>query len=232
MQRKRIVTTLALTLLFGGLGALQADADRTWEAKGVMTDACQCTTFCPCEFGSKPTFGHCDDAAILHIDEGHFGRMDLAGTWIVVVSASPDGERLVDTVGNLVFARFYVPKDLPKAKADALVDLARRVFGTVVDGATRISADEKVYQVDMEIERHATRHKARIPGVLDLDIEALPGADAAQPMKITNHTFNEYGMTDPIVAQSHVYRYTDDGKDWNYGGRSASIREFAVGGEI
>jgi hypothetical protein len=101
-----------------------------------MSDACQCAVFCPCEFNEKPTFGHCDDTAVMHIEEGRFGDVPLDGQRLVVTFQSPSGERLFDTIGNLNFARIFVPEATTDEQVDALEQVAGRVFGASSPGHT------------------------------------------------------------------------------------------------
>jgi hypothetical protein len=81
----------------------------------------------------------------------------------------------------------------------------------------------------MEIDIQPLRHRVKIPGILDLDVEAIPGGDGENPMVLQNIGGPEFG--DVIVAKSHTYRYTYDGIDWNYSGRSASFRTFNLSGD-
>src|SRR5262249_60492641 len=77
----------------------------TWHVEGQAADACQCDVYCACEFMGLPSHGCCDDSAILHIDKGTFGGVNLDHSDVVIVSESPAGKRMVDEVGNLTFAR-------------------------------------------------------------------------------------------------------------------------------
>ncbi len=208
--------------------------DNAWKVNGVMSDACQCMLFCPCEFSSVPTFGHCDDAAILLIDSGHYGGLELDGLRVAVVSESPQGERLVDSVGRLKFARIYVEEHVSDKQAEALAFIARSVFGAFVTNAPRISEDEMVHRVKMDIEVTGNRHRITIPGVLELDLATVTGGDGKTPIVIQNSPFEEAGFGEAIIAQSSVYKYKNDamGIDWDYGGRSASIRTFELQGEL
>lgn len=221
----------ALLALFAmRVGAASAGS---WAIEGVMSDACQCRVFCPCELAQKPTFGHCNDTAIIHIERGHYGRVSLDGQRVVVVAKSPDGERMVDTVGELDFAHFYVPDTASEAQADALAALARQIFGAWVDHTVaRVSADETVQRVPMEVQIEVHRHRVEIPDVLSLDVEALIGHDGETPVALRNGPAAGPGHGDIVVARSHEYRYTDHGIDWDYPGRSASIRRLSLSGEI
>jgi len=232
-MRKTLLFLFALLVPAAAAAEATLPVKGEWALAGSMSDACQCEVFCPCEFAQKPTYGHCDDTAILHIERGHYGGVKLDGRRVVVVSQSPEGERLVDTIGDLVFARLYVPDDAGELEAQALAELARRVFGTWVGGkVARISPDEKVARVQMTASIEPTRHRVSIPGVLDLDIEALTGWDGVNPVAVKNGPAAGPGAGDILIARSHAYRYTDHGIDWNYAGRSASMRTLELKGAI
>lgn len=210
----------------------QAGAEETgtpWSVQGLMSDACQCNVFCPCEFAEKPTFGHCDDTAIMHIDKGHFADVKLDGLSMVVVSQSPQGERLVDTAGKLNFARIFVPENTTDEQMKALGEVAGRVMGAFVTGAARLSEDQKIERVKMEMNIEPERHRVSIPGILELDVQTMTGGDGENPMIVKNIGGPAFG--DVTVAKSNAYRYTYDGVDWNYAGRSASFRTFNISGD-
>ena len=223
--------TLALALLTLAAPSAWGASDR-WAVKGTLSDACQCTVFCSCEMGEKPTHGHCEDTAVLDIASGHYGGVDLSGLQAVAVFKSPAGERLVDTVGNLDFAHYYIPEEATDEQADALIELTRMVFGVFVDGSPRLSANETVRRVPIEASFEPRRHRVKIPNVLDLDIEAVVGWDGESPVTVTNGPAQGPGQSEMIVARSHRYRYTDHGLDWRHDGRSASMRTLDLEGAI
>lgn len=228
-----LVAALALVPVPATTASARSPEAGTWAVRGTMSDACQCQVFCPCELAEKPTFGHCKDTAIIHVEEGHFGPVDLSGQRIVVVSQSPDDERLVDSVGRLLFAHMYVPDDASDEQAEALGELARRIFGTWVDQRNvRISLVETVERVPMQVTIEPHRHRVKIPRVLDLDIKALTGTDGVNPVALTNAPANAPGMGDLLVARSHAYRFTDHDIDWDFPGRSGSIRSLDLSGEV
>ena len=51
----------------------------TWELKGTVILACNCEPGCPCNFNALPTDGHCEGGWDWHIENGHFGEVDLSG---------------------------------------------------------------------------------------------------------------------------------------------------------
>ena len=201
-----------------------------WEAEGTMVDACQCEIFCPCEFLSTPTHGHCDDAAVLIFEGGRYGDVSLKGLRVVVVSASHEGKRVIDTVGDLAFARIFVPQESSPAQTDALAQVARAVFGAFVGSQSRVSPDETVEKVPIEVTAESHHYRVRIPGILEMDVESVIGGDGTTPIVVKNNAFAAMGAGDVEVGRSTVYKYTKDGRSWDYPGRSASIRPFKMHG--
>lgn len=222
----RAIPLLALATL--AQGAVAEVETAPWAVKGTMAEACQCDVFCPCEFAEKPTHGHCDDTAILQIDQGHFGDVDLTGKRVVVVLQSPDGERLVDTVGRLNFARIFVPEGTSAAEGKALEAVAARVWAQFEGGDNWLSEDQKIITADLDIALADDGFSVRIPGILDLEARPAIGVDGEAPFVI--HNMVPAGMTDVQVFRSEHYRYNFDGVEWDYAGRSASLRHFDLSG--
>jgi hypothetical protein len=53
-------------------------ADR-WMLRGVEYANCNCAWGCPCQFGAKTTYGHCEAVVTGHIEEGSFNETRLDG---------------------------------------------------------------------------------------------------------------------------------------------------------
>jgi hypothetical protein len=56
-----------------------------WMIRGVEFTNCNCAWGCPCQFGSKTTYGHCEAVVNGRIDEGNFNDTKLDGlNWALV----------------------------------------------------------------------------------------------------------------------------------------------------
>lgn len=227
MVRKLILTSF---LLFTLRTAQAADAKKTWALEGTVTEACQCEVFCSCEMNNKPTHGHCDDAEAITIMKGHYGDITLDGQQVILVGASPEGERMVDTIGKLVFGRIYVPDGVSDNVMNSLAQVVRLAFGSLVNQKAQVSPDEKVQRSKIMISSDG--RKAEIPNILQMEIEPVTGGDGKTPLVLENSLFTSYGVNDPIIAKSKVYRFSADGFKWDYSGRSASIRTLKMGGDL
>ncbi len=200
-----------------------------WNVEGVIADACQCYVFCPCEFQSLPTFGHCDDTAVLNITKGLYGNVILDGTRVAAAGQSPKGMRMSEAAGNLTFARIYIPKEVSEEQKNALVEIARVFFGKKVGQKQRMSADEKWEQVEMKVLQEPNRYRIEIPNILNLEIVSPVGGDGKTPLVLKNSPFAT--LSDIRIGRSKIYQFTSNGIQWNYSGRSASIRNFRLDSE-
>jgi hypothetical protein len=60
-------------------------ADR-WMIRGTEFTNCNCAWGCPCQFGAKTTYGHCETVMCGHIEEGNFNHTNLDGLdWAVLM---------------------------------------------------------------------------------------------------------------------------------------------------
>jgi len=216
-------------------GASGKPDPHTWAVSGMFSDACQCNVFCSCEFADKPTFGHCDDASIIHIQKGHYGGVDLAGQDMIVVTQSPEGKRVIDAVGELNFARIYVGKNTSGTQMQALTKLAIAMFGkidpTIMSGG-KISMDDRTVRADIKVTRSSAGEHWQIPNILDLDYVLMKGGDDKTPIVIHNNPLTAYGFGDVQVGRSKHYSYTTDKVHWEYKDRNASLRPFTMEGKI
>jgi len=58
-----------------------------WMIRGTEFTNCNCAWGCPCQFGAKTTYGHCETVMCGRIHDGNFKRRDLDGlNWAVLMS--------------------------------------------------------------------------------------------------------------------------------------------------
>jgi len=139
-----------------------------WAVEGLYVEACQCSIPCPCNFGQKPTHGSCDNTSVYQIQKGNYEAVQLGGLYVVVVGSSPAGERYVDAVGNLTFARYYVDERANPRQRQALEEIARALNASYLRLPTRtLSADEEVKIVPIRADVSADRAEVAIPSVLE-----------------------------------------------------------------
>ena len=60
-----------------------------WYVEGTEFGNCNCAFGCPCQFEALPTRGNCRGFEVVHIDQGHFGDVQLDGLNIALLYAWP-----------------------------------------------------------------------------------------------------------------------------------------------
>lgn len=231
MTRKCVFSVVARVLLAAvpvlvTANVSRAEANPKWEVEGHYAEACQCNVPCPCNFGQKPTHGNCDNTSVYQIEKGRYGEERLDGLNVIVVASSPEGERYVDAVGALTFARIYVDKRANEKQQKALEEIARALNASYMRlPSLKLSADEEVKAVPIQVTIGAHGADATIPGVLDFHTKRLMGADEKEPIEIVNGSVVVEWMPRIWAGQSETYKYSD-AQDWDYGGRSAYFANF------
>ena len=56
--------------------------------RGTEFANCNCAWGCPCQFGAKTTYGHCEAVVCGHIEEGNFNDTNLDGLDPTTLSGS------------------------------------------------------------------------------------------------------------------------------------------------
>jgi hypothetical protein len=161
MKKQIIIGVMALTLM----AAMSASAgSEEWAIKADFTDSCSCKPACPCVFGSPPTLGHCDDAGLVEIKQGHYGDVRLDG--ISLVFTSRMGE----------WVKFSVSRDA----TDEQVKAAVKLMAAIGFGGKVLSAEK----VPISIERTADKIKFSVPSTT-VEIEMMKGLNG-KPIKTQN----------------------------------------------
>lgn len=227
---KKSYAVLGVVLLAVGFSVAcsleRAEAKPKWEVEGHYAEACQCNVPCPCNFAQKPTYGNCDNTSIFQIDRGRYEEVPLDGLTVIVVGSSPEGERWVDTVGNLTFVRYYVDERASEEQRAALEEIGRALNASYQRlPVLKLSKDEQVSAVPMQVSVTDREAEAKIPDVLEFQTEALTGADGQERIEIVNGSVVVDWMPRIWSGQSKTYKYTD-AQEWDYSGRSAYFAGF------
>lgn len=234
-MRKSAVVFAGLAILatvFVACTLAAPEAKPKWEVEGSYAEACQCNVPCPCNFAQKPTYGNCDNTSVFQIEKGYYGDTRLDGLYVVAVGASPAGERYVDTVGRLTFARFYVDERANPKQRKALEEIARALNASYLRlGQAKLSADEQAKAAPIKARLTADQAQVSIPGVLDFHTQRLTGADGKSPIEIVNGSVIIEWMPRIWAGQSKTYKYSD-AKKWDYSGRSAYFARFKAHSEM
>lgn len=191
-----------------------------WHVKGELMLSCSCDVFCPCVISlgkHQPTEGTCQGWAGVRIDDGKFGDVDLSGinVGLLLDIPGPMGR------GNWTAAA-YIDE---KASDDAVAGLSK-IFSGQAKGSTgllSILVGEflGVYQVPVTYENDGEIRRFNIPKTISGEIRPVPGGNGEENVVITNSQY--WIAADIVVARAEVSRVREQGRVWDFAGKSAEI---------
>jgi hypothetical protein len=208
-------------------------APTAWQLAGEYLENCSCVVLCPCIVGprnprggalARPTEGHCDVPVVFAIGEGRYGAQRLDGLAAAVSIRTPGamGE------GNWTLG-LYVDERADNPQRDAL----EAIFGGRAGGplgflGTLVSTRLPTRIAPIRFEKDGRRRRALIPGVLDVEIEGLAGADGAGEVWLDN--VRHFAARRLAVARATRGSYRDHDFDWNHTGRNGHYAPFRFAG--
>lgn len=160
-------------------------ANPGWRISGEYFEACSCDFVCPCPTSglkARPTRGSCDVGLVFHVDRGAYGDLGLEGLRFAVLLHTPGA--MIDgnwTVGVILDERATVQqRDALTAIASGQAGGPMAALGPLVGKFAGAEAKP------IRIERNGLRRSVSIPGVLDLAIEGVAGANQHEPIYFDN----------------------------------------------
>jgi hypothetical protein len=160
-------------------------ANTEWRISGDYFEACSCDFVCPCPTSgltARPTKGSCDAGLVFHIDRGAFGNTPLDGVNFAVLLHTP-GAMIAGnwTVGLVLDEHASAPQ------RDALTTIASGQGGGPMAALGPLVGNFAGAEVKpIRIERDGLRRSVSIPGVLDIAIEGVAGANPSDPIYFDN----------------------------------------------
>lgn len=203
-----------------------------WRIAGEYLETCNCEVLCPCLLGprsatgalARPTEGHCDVPVVFQIRSGRYGDVDLAGTHAALAVYTPGAMG----AGNWTFG-LYVDEAAAPPQREAL----ESIFGGSAGGVmARISTlvtnrlPTKIVPIHFGME--GRRRWARIPGVLDVEIEGIEGRQPGTESWIDN--VKHFVSSRLAAARATRSSYRDHGLAWDNTGRNGHYSSFEWSG--
>jgi hypothetical protein len=201
----------------------------SWRLAGEYLENCNCEMLCPCIVGprserggalARPTEGYCDVPVVFRIDRGMHGdvRLDgLAAAW-AIHTPGPMGEGGWTT-------GLYLDE---RGTSDQ-----RRALETIFSGAAGgppgvlaalVATRLPTRFLPIRFEQEGRRRRAVIPGVLEVEIEGLAGADRVGEMWLDN--VRHFAARRLAIARATRSSYRDHGLVWNHTGRNGHYAPF------
>ena len=163
-----------------------------WKISGEYFENCSCDVVCPGEvspagfLGAMPDNGYCNVWFVFHIIDGKYGDVDVGGLNFIIAAHAPG----VMGEGNWTVAAYADERaSAPQTEALAMM-LTGAAGGPMGALVPLISTNLGLKSVPIEYRNEGKKRSARIQGILDSTIQAVPAAtpdgvvtkDGAHPM--------------------------------------------------
>jgi len=160
-------------------------ANVRWQISGEYFEACSCDFVCPCPtsgLAARPTKGFCDAGLVFQISGGSYGGLTLDGLRFAILLHTPGP--MIDgnwTVGVILDERASTEQ------RSALTAIASGQGGGPMAAVGPLvgrfgGAEAKA----ITIQKDGMRRSVSIPGVLDIAIEGVAGANPGEPIYFDN----------------------------------------------
>jgi len=156
----------------------------SWRATGLLFENCNCQLLCPAHVSFKQACTHerCQGHWAMHIEEGHFGEVDLADTSVVVVYDTP--QLLFE--GGWTEA-CYIDERAAEPQRAALDDIVSgRVGGPWAILGRFVETRLETRFVPMRFEDDGGEIRLSVPDMLESTITAIRGADGKSEARLEN----------------------------------------------
>lgn len=160
-------------------------ANREWQITGEYFEACNCDFVCPCPtsgLAATPTKGHCDAGLVFRVERGHYGPTKLDGLSFAVLLHTP-GPMIQGnwTVGLVLDERGTAEqREALTAIASGQAGGPMAALGPLI--GTFGGAEAKA----IKIEKNGMHRSVSIPGMLDIAIDGVAGANQGEPIYFDN----------------------------------------------
>lgn len=200
-----------------------------WRIAGEYLENCNCEVLCPCLLGprnaaggalARPTEGHCDVPVVFQIRAGVYGAVDLGGTHAALAVYTPGAMGAGGWTCGL-----YLDERATPAQREALeAILAGRAGGVMarVSGLVTTWLPTRVAPIEFGLD--GRRRWARIPGVLDVELEGIEGRRPGTESWLDNV---RHFVSDRLAAaRATRSAYRDHGFAWDHTGRNGHYASF------
>lgn len=200
-----------------------------WRLKGEYLENCNCELLCPCLLGprgarggalARPDEGHCDVPLVFQIEAGEYGTAKLDGTHaaMIVYTPGPMGE------GNWTAGLYLDERATPEQRAALETIFTGQAGGVMAILASFITTRLPTRVVPIQFGKEGRRRWARIPGVLDVEIEGIEGRDGKSEVWLDN--VKHFASRRLAAAKATRSSYRDHSFTWNNTGRNGHYASF------
>lgn len=202
----------------------------TWRIEGEYLENCNCEFLCPCLLGprdahggpaARPTEGTCDVPLVFRIDSGRYGAVPLDGLAVALAvhTPGPMGE------GNWTVGLYLDERGTDEQRAALEAIFAGEAGGAMARIKAATSERLPTRVVAIEFGAEGRRRWARIPEVLEVEIEGIEGARGADSETWLDNV--RHFVSDRLAAAKAVRgSFRDHGFEWDNSGRNGHYAPF------
>jgi hypothetical protein len=156
-----------------------------WRMKGKYVKNCNCAFGCPCDFNARPTYGHCEGMAGMHIDEGHFGDVNLNGLrWAATYhwpGALHEGN---GTMQAIIDERANESQRQALLKILSGQEQEEGTFFWILSQIVSNFLEPKFLSIEFEFDLDGRTARVTVPGVLETTSEPIKNPATGDPSRM------------------------------------------------
>jgi hypothetical protein len=190
----------------------------SWKVKGSWYEACASEGLCSIYFG-RDMEAPCKSFQLFQIKEGQIDSVDVGGILVITVVDlfSPKFTEAILQGGE---GGLYI--------SEAASEEQRRVvepfFSNNVPGMIMLRKTLGVRFVDINLSQEGNTYHITMPyGEMKLSLTV--GGDGKNPQRLENSIFSAM-LQDIKICNTHFWKYSDFGKNWEFANRSGAIADF------
>jgi hypothetical protein len=202
-----------------------------WTINGEYFENCNCDVVCPCEISplgflrARPDQGFCNVVFVFHINEGRFGEVDIGGLNFVLAATAP---------GPMAEGKWTAAAYLDERASPQQMEALGAIFGGSAGGppsvlAPLIGNNLGAKPASIEYLNEGKKRRARISGILDSTIEAVPAA-TPEAVVIKLNANPLFPGEDWVQAYGIRTTFTDHTFEWDNSGKCADYASFRWSG--
>lgn len=200
-----------------------------WWMSGEYLENCNCEVLCPCLLGprnarggamARPTEGHCDVPIVFQVAAGAAGATSLTGTHAALSVYTPGA--MGD--GNWRVGLYLDERASAEQRAALEQIFSGRAGGVMGRIAALVGEWLPARVAPIEFGKEGRRRWAKIPGVLDVEVEGVEGAAPGSEAWIDN--VRHFVSRRLAAARASRGSYRDHGVTWDNAGRNAHYASF------
>ncbi|MGH2448261.1 MAG: DUF1326 domain-containing protein [Chloroflexota bacterium] len=198
-----------------------------WSIDAEYFENCNCDVVCPCEISplgfmaANPDRGNCDVFLVFHVNKGTYGDVSLDGLNAIVAARSPG----VMHNGNWAVAAYLDANGTPEQQQALGAIFSGAGGGPMAALGPLIGTHVGVKVVPIEYRNEGKKRSARIDGILDSTIQAVP-AISEDEVVIKQNANPLFPGQDWVQASGVRSTYRDYDWDWDNSGRCADYASF------